>query len=321
MTRTAASWLPTKSSKSGPSSLRTAVEPSSRWTSRSVTCRWSWSAWSETSRLKSRWICWVVRTPTIAAKPQRMTSVSAAEPPASRQRIGSRLYAEDVSRAADRMEEPRLAIGFELPSQVGDEDLDRVRDRERVVAPDLVEQLLARDHQALVAHEVLEQLELALRELDLALAARDLVRVGVEHQVGDPQRGHPARRAPAQQRAHAGQQLLSLERLDQVVVGADVQALDARLERVARGQHEDRDLVAVVAQAPRDVDPVEPGEAEVEHDQVGQEGVRLLEPLDAVAGQLDLVALHAQRALQDLGDLLVVLDDEDADWAGGGVHF
>src|SRR5918998_3436225 len=111
----------------------------------------------------------VVSTPTMAAKPHRMTSVRAAEPPASRQRIGRRLYAEDVPRAADRMEEPRLAIGFELPSQVGDEDLDRVGDRERVVAPDLVEQLLTRDHQPLVAHEVLEQLELALGELDPAL--------------------------------------------------------------------------------------------------------------------------------------------------------
>ena len=34
---------------------------------------------------------------------------------------------------------------------------------------------------------------------------------------------------------------------------------------------------------------------------------------DAVAGELDLVALEPQRALQDLGDVLVVLDDEHAD--------
>src|ERR671915_2562613 len=127
----------------------------------------------------------VVSAPTITAKPHRITSVSAAELPARRQRIGSRLYAEDVPRAADRMEEPRLATGFQLPSQVGHEDLDRVGDRERVIAPDLVEQLLPRDDEALVAHEVLEQLELALREVDPALPARDLVGVGVEHQVAD----------------------------------------------------------------------------------------------------------------------------------------
>ena len=37
-------------------------------------------------------------------------------------------------------------------------------------------------------------------------------------------------------------------------------------------------------------------------------------------GELDLVALQPQRALQDLGDLLVVLDDEHAHGAGGGIH-
>src|ERR671917_1847355 len=164
-----------------------------------VTCRsrlrLSSSAASATCRLKSLWMRRTVRTPTIVAKPHRITSVSSADPPASRQRIGSRLYAEDVACAADRMKEPRLATGFELPPQVGHEHLDRVRDRERVVAPDLVEQLLTRDHQALVAHQVLEQLELALRELDLALAAPHLVGVGVEREVADAQRGHAARRA------------------------------------------------------------------------------------------------------------------------------
>src|SRR6059058_4092617 len=113
----------------------------------------------------------VVSVPTITAKPSRITSVSAAEPPASRQRIGWRLYAEYVARAADRMEESRLATGFELSTEIRDKDLDRVGDRERVVTPHLVEQLLPRDHEALVAHQILEQLELPLREVDRALIA------------------------------------------------------------------------------------------------------------------------------------------------------
>src|SRR3954470_12712732 len=186
--------------------------------SRSFTSLRSWFAASETSRLKSCWIWRVVRTPTMAAKPHRMTSVSAAEPPASRQRIGSRLYAEDVARAADRMEEPRLAIGFELPSQVGDEHLDRVGDRERVVAPHLVQQPLARHDDALVAHEVLEQLELALCQLDGSVSARDFMGVGVESQVAHYQRRRAAEWTAAQERPHSRQELLALERLDEVVV-------------------------------------------------------------------------------------------------------
>src|SRR3954453_15096126 len=153
-----------------------------------------------TWRSKSSTMRPVVSTPTITAKPHRMTSVSSAEPPASRQRMGRRLYAEDVARAADRMEEPRLATGFQLPSQVGDEDLDRVGDRERVVAPHLVEQLLAGDHEPLVAHQVLEQLELALGELDRAVSARHLVRVGVQREIAHAQRGHAARGPAPEQR-------------------------------------------------------------------------------------------------------------------------
>src|SRR3712207_840023 len=159
------------------------------------------SAASSTCRLKLFSIWREVSRPTITAKPQRITSVSAAEPPAIRQRIGSRLYAQDVARAADRMEDARLATGFELPTEIGHEHLDRVRDGERVVAPDLVEQLLARDHEPLVAHQVLEQLELALGELEGAVAAADLVGVRVEQQVAHAQRGHAARRAPPQQGA------------------------------------------------------------------------------------------------------------------------
>src|SRR3954454_10102634 len=88
------------------------------------------SAELTTSRLKPSRMRPVVSTPTIAAKPQRMTSVSSAEPPARRQRIGRRLYAEDVARAADRMEESRLATGVELSSPGRDEDPDRGRARE-----------------------------------------------------------------------------------------------------------------------------------------------------------------------------------------------
>jgi len=44
------------------------------------------------------------------------------------------------------------------------------------------------------------------------------------------------------------------------------------------------------------------------------------ESLRSVVGELDVVALHAQRALEDLGDLLIVLDDENADGTLGGFH-
>src|SRR4051795_11798258 len=172
------------------------------------------------SLLKSERIRLAVSCPMTTAKPQRITKVSTADVSASRHRTGRRSSTQHVPRAADRVQEPRLAARLELAPQVRDEDLDGVRRRERVVAPDLLEQALAGHDDPLVAHQELEQLELALRELDVAVAARDLVRVGVELQVGADQRSGSARRPAAQQRAQAREQLLAVERLDEVVVGA-----------------------------------------------------------------------------------------------------
>ena len=143
--------------------------------------------------------------------------------------------------------------------------------------------------------------------------------VGVQREVADHDRGAAARRPAAQQGAQAGEQLLALEGLDQVVVGARVEALDARLERVAGGEHQDRDVVRG-AQPARHLHAVELGQPEVEDDEVGVEGRRLVERRLAVCGHAHLVALQAQRPLQDLGDLLVVLDDEHAWVASGETH-
>src|SRR3954447_14512493 len=168
-----------------------------------------------------------VSPPTAPAKPHRMTSVRSADPPGRRQRMGICLGAEYVACAADRMEETRLIAGFQLPSEIRYEDLDGVRRCEWIVAPDLLEQALSRNDDPLVAHEVLQQLELALGQLDLALLAPHLVGVGVELEVSDHERRAAARRPPAQERAQAREQLLALERLDGGAVGAGVEPRDA----------------------------------------------------------------------------------------------
>jgi hypothetical protein len=209
------------------------------------------------------------------------------------------------------VQQPRFLGCLELAAQIRDEDLDRVRRREGVVAPDLVEQALARDDDPLVAHQVLEELELALGQLDVALAAVDLVGVGVQAQIADAQRRAPARGCAAQQRADPGQQLLALERFDEIVVGAGVKAGDASLEGVAGGQHQDRDAV-VATQLPRDLDAVDLRQPEVEDHHVGQECRRLVERGATVAREAYLVALQTQRPLQHVGDFAVVLDHEHA---------
>src|SRR4051812_23615763 len=289
-----------------------------------------WTA-LRTSLLKSSRIRWVAICPIAPPKRRRINRVRPAETEARRQRTGQErgrrkrrpkrpspfaappiaLSLEDVAGTAFGVQQAGLAARLELAPQVGDEDVDRVRRRHRVVAPDLVEQALAGDDQALVAHQELEQLELPVGQLDLALAAVNLARVGVEDEIAHLHRGGAARRAAAQQRPDPRQQLLALEWLDQVVVGAAVEAGHPVLGLSPCRQHQDRH-VAVAAQAPADLDSIEPGQAEIEHDEIGNEAGGDVESLGPVGGGADFVALVAERAAQDIGDVDVVLDDQDS---------
>ena len=181
----------------------------------------------------------------------------------------------------------------------------------RVVAPDLLEQALARDDQALVAHQELEQLELAVGQVDLALAARHLAGLRVEAEVADDQRGAARggrRRSRARMRASSSGRSNGLtdSRRHRRRGPSTRSSVSVRAVRIRIGTSRLRPQPAA------DLDAVEPGEPEVEDDQVGDELARRPQRLLAVGGGAHLVALLAQRPAQDVGDLLVVLDDEDA---------
>ena len=97
------------------------------------------------------------------------------------------------------------------------------------------------------------------------------------------------RRGPAQRRAHARDELGQLERLRHVVVCAELEA-DDDVDRVARGREDhDRDA-ARLADLPADLVAVEPGQHEVEDDEVERLAAEPLEPFSPVGGTGDLEA-------------------------------
>ena len=105
-------------------------------------------------------------------------------------------------------------------------------------------------------HEQLEEQELGARELDPALSPVDLVRDRVEDEVAVAQDlALVAVAGPAEQRPESGLQLAQRERLDQVVVGADVESGDPILDRIASGEHENRGAVTRLAQAATHLQP------------------------------------------------------------------
>jgi hypothetical protein len=113
-------------------------------------------------------------------------------------------------------------------------------------------------------------------------------------------------------RADPRQQLVELERLDDVVVGALVEPGHAAGQRVAGGHHDHRGPVAAGAQRAQHLDAVALGQAEVEQDEVepfarqrGVGGAAVAHPVDRVTGT-------AQRPAQAFTDHPVVFYEQQS---------
>ena len=115
---------------------------------------------------------------------------------------------------------------------------------------------------------------------------------------------------PAQDGADAGDELARAERLGQVVVGTELEPEQLVELVVARREHDDRDR-RVAAQLAGDVEAVEPGQAEVEDDQVGPALADGRQRGRAVAGGEDGEARVLEVVAGERGDLRFVVDDED----------
>ena len=105
-----------------------------------------------------------------------------------------------------------------------------------------------------------------------------------------------------------------VERLRQIVVGASLEPLQHVLLPSARGQHQDRHEVPGGAQFGRHGEAVLARQHDVEDHHVERLPLtqRQVERLLAACGDRDLMPLGGQVEADAVGDVLLVLDDQDS---------
>ena len=118
----------------------------------------------------------------------------------------------------------------------------------------------------------------------------------------------------AQQRGDPRGQLLRAERLGDVVVGAELEARDAIGFFAARRQHDDRDRRGRRIGAQRLADPqaVQPRQHQIEDDEIDRLAPQPRQHVAARRRRLDRVPRACQVMRDQLGDVGVVFDDENA---------
>ena len=179
----------------------------------------------------------------------------------------------------------------------------------------MVDQLFFR-HQAADAREQnLQQPDLARRQFHHLIMdignAPDLIE---RQRPMAHERGTAARAAP-HQRTHARFQLGQRERFGHVVVGAQVQALDAFFHAVGGGQNQHRQHGPARAQALEDLQPRHTRQSHVEDQQViGLGRLRGQRRVGSrpIGGLVDGVARLAQRACEPVRQRGVVFGNQDA---------
>ncbi len=102
------------------------------------------------------------------------------------------------------------------------------------------------------------------------------------------------------------------ERLRHVVVPAQGQPSHLVLGGVSGGREQDRDLHALGGEAAGHLEAVEVGKHHVENEQVGAEALQGRTDGPPVVGNLDLEPLVAKSHGDEVGDVVLVVDDEDA---------
>src|SRR5438093_2553343 len=111
----------------------------------------------------------------------------------------------------------------ELSPQLAHVHVDGARVAGERVAPDPLEQLVARQHEAAVVEQLPEQVELLRRQLDLLLDDPHLASAGVDRELPVLDDGAlalaPRGRGPPEDRLHTRDELAWVEWLRQIVVG------------------------------------------------------------------------------------------------------
>ena len=139
---------------------------------------------------------------------------------------------------------------------------------------------------------------------------------GVELEIADAEHRRACGDRSAKQGANPRGELAERNRLDDEVIRTVVEAADALRELVSRREHQDPRPRRVVrslagAEGAGDLAPVDARQAEVEADEVVRVDPGLQQRVLAVVRDVDRVALLPEPVGERVGEVVLVLDDEE----------
>ena len=169
----------------------------------------------------------------------------------------------------------------------------------------------AREHDAAVADHVFEQGKLLGRERDRAAAARDMVRGGVDREVGDGEDIGRAAAVLARDDTQPRQKLIKRKRLDEIIIRPGVEPAHAVGYAVFRREEDDRRLAAALAHLRQERKAVHARHHHIEHNGVILRALQIIQSLYAIETGVNAVALGSERFGENAVEVLFIFHDQN----------
>src|ERR1051325_1991407 len=218
---------------------------------------------------------------------------------------------EDITGAANRLQVARIArIALELAPQPRHLHIDIT---DVAAEPRRLRQLLARYRLPCLLRQDRQEAGLGGGQVNRIVAPEQFAAREVKTERAEPDLARRRRDSgPAlQDVADAQDQLARLEWLDEIIVGAVLEAVDAVLRLAHRGQQQYRDArLGVSAQGTGQREPVLARHHDVEHDQIEGKARELGARLRGIGCPGHAKAAVAEIAAQQLAQPQIVVDDE-----------
>src|ERR1700730_294385 len=162
-----------------------------------------------------------------------------------------------------------------------------------------------------MAEQVLAHLEFLHGELKRLPSSHNFARHEVHGQVVLLQLQDLIWAATAQERTDSRQQLRERKGLDEIIVSAAVESMDAIIDGILRRKNQDGRLEPTLAQSDEDLETVAPRQHEVQNHKIERLVVHEEKPFFARAGDTDVIVLRLEPITKGLRYLPFVLDDQD----------
>lgn len=216
-----------------------------------------------------------------------------------------------VADAAHGLDHGGIVVGREFAAEALDVNIDEIRAGIEVVVPDVFADLGAGKRLAGRAQEVGEQGELARGEPDQSAGAERLARDEIYGEFAMLEEGEGGAGGAAGDGVEARHEFIDVEGFNEVIVGAEVEAFEALVERAAGGDEHDGDGETALAELAQNAEAVAAGDHDIEDEGVVGAGGGEGEGIVAVIAEIDGDRLRFETFAHEVRELLVVFEHQD----------